>query len=242
MPQQTTNFSITLPEALLTSKRIFDIQAVRDAIVQIDAQLHAIQQSQGVSGPITESLQAALIQVNTDLAALRALQSTDAQGIQGLNTSVGLIHVDLQDIQSLKTSSAQLTSDLNTTKALQATDLSSIQALQAKKESYDVAFFYEDVPDLNTEIFKLLVSRPFSIAQNFTGSRMESVTVPSTTVVFNITRNQATVGTATFSGSRVSVFSTQASIYFSAGDTLAVVANNYDPTISNINCTILGFI
>ena len=105
---------------------------------------------------------------------------------------------------------------------------------------YDLGISVFGVPAASEVVYRFLITRPMTIASNFTNSLAKTATVATASTVFSVQKNGTPFGTVTFAaGSATGTFSTQGAISFAAGDRVSVVApSTVDITLADTDITI----
>jgi hypothetical protein len=118
--------------------------------------------------------------------------------------------------------------------ALEVLELSTAQS-----RLFDISTFVPGTPTAGATILQYVFSRDGSIPLNAAGAQSFAGTAATGVTVFTITKNGASIGTATFAGgTQIATFSVTATS-FVAGDRIAIVAPNpADASLADINFTI----
>lgn len=107
---------------------------------------------------------------------------------------------------------------------------------------YDVGAFIPEQPADGVEVFKFVATRPVSFPDDFAGSVGHCGVVPTSTAVFTITKNGATIGTISINTSGVLTFvTTGGGTDLVAGDRLAMSSPSpQDATLADVAFTFKG--
>lgn len=108
---------------------------------------------------------------------------------------------------------------------------------------YDIGLFVNGLPVDNDEVMKFVVTRAFSLADDFAGSQGQAGVNPTAAATFTVKHNGATIGTVAISTGGVFTFATSGSGTedFVAGDRLSVTnPTPQDATLSDVGITFAG--
>lgn len=108
--------------------------------------------------------------------------------------------------------------------------------------AYDLGFF---VPGLPTDAGTVMIwkaVRAFTLADDFAGSQCKVGANPTSTAVFDVQKNESSIGSISINTSGVATFSTTgAGVSMAVGDRLKVVAPTpQDATLSDVGVAFLG--
>lgn len=106
---------------------------------------------------------------------------------------------------------------------------------------YDIAGSAIGNPDPNTVLMRFVTPRSFIIRQDFIDSQARVDTMPVSTYVLSVRKNNIEIGTITFmNGSIFGIFNSPVSTRFGVRDTLTVVSpETLDPVISDLEWTLV---
>lgn len=123
------------------------------------------------------------------------------------------------------------------------TEIVAVALLDTAGRAYDLGFF---VPGLPTNAGKVLIwkaVRPFKLLGNALGSQCKVVTNPASTAVFDIQKNESSVGSISISTGGVATFTTTAGAAqsFAVGDRLMIVAPSpQDAALADVGISLFG--
>lgn len=133
--------------------------------------------------------------------------------------------------------------------SVQTTVAGALDDLYGRLRVIDPAFMFQGVGASENKRATFVATRPFSIPINCVGSQAYAATAvgpldsnsAGETVVFDIQKNGANVGTITFEGgSHTGVFAMVALADFAAGDRLSVLAPASLDTLVEVSITFMG--
>lgn len=121
-------------------------------------------------------------------------------------------------------------------------DMYAISVGTTAPESYDLGVYIPDNPNDGAEVLKFIAVRAFTLADDFVGSRAHVGTNPTSTAVFTVLKNGASVGTISISTVGAATFVTSGgATSFAAGDRLSMTAPSpQDATLADISIVFLG--
>lgn len=106
---------------------------------------------------------------------------------------------------------------------------------------YDIAMGYNGTPPASTTLFLFPVVRTFTLPAGLSGSLFLFATAPSSSTVFTIQQNGATIGTITWAASSTSgTPSFTNPITFSPGDQLTILTPSSLNSAANLGMTFSG--
>lgn len=110
-------------------------------------------------------------------------------------------------------------------------------------DPYDLAVFVPGVMSNDQLLFQHIVTRPFTLADDFAGSQMVAGVAATATTTLDIEKNGSGIGTVQITSGGVVTFATTGSgaESFAAGDVLTILApSSADATLADVAITLSG--
>lgn len=110
--------------------------------------------------------------------------------------------------------------------------------------SYDVAFYVAGEPGDGAIIGAFVATRPFTLFDDFAGSRGHCAVNPTATAVFDVQKNGSSIGSVSIStGGAFTFATTGGGASFAAGDRLTIVAPSpQDTTLADVAISFFGLL
>lgn len=107
---------------------------------------------------------------------------------------------------------------------------------------YDLGFFVAGLPGNGATTMIFIATRAFTLADDFAGSKYKNGSNPTATAVFDVQRNESSIGSISVNTSGVATFSTTGGgVSMAIGDRLKVVAPSpQDATLSDVSVVFRG--